>query len=101
MTIAAVFLRIQRDFSPYTPSPWYLRKLRSRSNDAPMTGPPDAPSVNSTPDESRLFAPSKTLLRISAILDFETVLRATATCHAEWQPSRRGPPDASLSGTAA
>lgn len=101
MTIATLFVRIQRDFSRDTPSPWYLREPRNRSNDAPMTGPPDAPCVNSTLDESRPSAPSMALLRISPSPDFEAVLRATATCHAEWRPSRRGPPDASCSGTAA
>ena len=40
-----------------------------------MTAPPDTPSENPTPDESRRSTLSKALLRISASLDLETVLR--------------------------
>ena len=40
-----------------------------------MTAPPDTPSANHMPDEPRLSALSKALLRISASLDLETVLR--------------------------
>ena len=40
-----------------------------------MTAPPDTPSANPAPDETRLSALSKALLRISASLDLETVLR--------------------------
>ena len=40
-----------------------------------MTAPPDTPSENPTSDETRLSTLSKALLRISASLDLETVLR--------------------------
>ena len=40
-----------------------------------MTAPPDPPSANPAPDEPRLSTLSKALLRISASLDLETVLR--------------------------
>ena len=40
-----------------------------------MTAPPDSPSKNPAPDGARLSALSKALLRISASLDLETVLR--------------------------
>ena len=40
-----------------------------------MTAAPDTPSANPAPDETRLSTLSKALLRISASLDLETVLR--------------------------
>ena len=40
-----------------------------------MTTPPDIPAPGQPPDETRLSALSKALLRISASLDLETVLR--------------------------
>ena len=40
-----------------------------------MTSPADTPSATPTPDAARLSTLSKALLRISASLDLETVLR--------------------------
>ncbi len=42
-----------------------------------MTAPPDPPTANPAPDKTRLSSLSRALLRISASLDLETVLRET------------------------
>ena len=55
-----------------------------------MTGPDDTPASGPAPDDARLSALSKALLRISASLDLETVLQEVADGACELTGARYG-----------